>query len=56
MSKNTNIHGGGSGPVTDEAEKPKPVKDPVLEAAEFFERLDRHRPLKPRVITSFSKR
>jgi hypothetical protein len=59
MNTFKNIHGGGSDtiPVKDkDKNKPKLGKDPVLEAAEFFERLDRHRPRKVRVITSFSRR
>ena len=57
MNTLNQIHGGGSGPVNDEGkdEKPKPSKDPILETAEFFERLDRHRPRKPKVIPSFRR-
>ena len=59
MSTLKNIHGGGTGPVNDEEDKdvkPKPGGDLTSEAADFFERVDRHRPRKPRVITSFSRR
>ena len=62
MSILKKIHGGGTGPVNDEEDKdkdktgPKYGKDPILEIAEFFDRLDSHRPRKPRVKTSFSRR
>ena len=57
MSTLNQIHGGGSGPVNDEGkEKPKPGKDRVQDTAEFFERMDRHRPRKTRVHTNFARR
>ena len=56
MTKSKNISGAGSGPVDDDDEDKKPalVEDPIKKMAEFFERLDRHRPLRPRVLTSIS--
>lgn len=55
MTNSKNVSGAGSGPVDDEdkEKKPKLEKDPILAMAEFFDRLDRHRPLTPRVLTSF---
>ena len=55
MSKSKNVHGGGSDtiPEKDKEAEPKFGKDPILAMAEFFDRLDSHRPFKPKVITSF---